>query len=74
MTAMGFTLTRSQGNFLFARHPKTGGGELYQALRDRGVLVRWFNRPRTADWLRITVGTPEQMDALLQTLKQILEG
>ncbi len=74
MAAMGFTLTRSQGNFLFARHPKTGGGELYQALRDRGVLVRWFNRPRTADWLRITVGTPEQMDALLQTLKQILEG
>ena len=50
------------------------GGTLYQALRDKGVLVRHFSAPRISDWLRITVGTMEQMETLLNKLDEILGG
>ena len=50
------------------------GGALYQALRDKGVLVRHFSGPRTSDWLRITVGTLEQMEILMARLDEILGG
>ncbi len=73
MRAMGFTLTDSLANFVFARHEGIEGGALYRALRERGILVRHFDAPRTRDYLRITVGTREQMDALLCALRGILE-
>src|SRR5690349_17221096 len=56
---LGFVVLPSSANFVFARHPARGGTELAAALRDRGVLVRHFNKPRTADYLRITVGTED---------------
>lgn len=71
---LGFALTDSKANFLFIRHPMRSGFELYQALRQRGILVRWFNKPRIADYLRVTVGTREQMDALVEALRSLLEG
>ena len=49
------------------------GGELFKALKQNGILVRHFDAPRIANWLRITIGTPEQMQALVETLDKILE-
>ena len=70
---MGFTLTPSRTNFVFARHPGMDGGKIYLALKERGILVRHFDSERIADYNRITIGTREQMDTLLQTLRTILE-
>ena len=70
----GFELTQSQTNFLFARTDRMEGGALYRALREKGVLVRHFSAPRISDWLRITVGTTEQMEILLKQLDDILGG
>ncbi len=72
LEAMGFRVLPSKANFLFAAHPAAEGQALYSSLKKRGVLVRWFDKPRIRDWLRITVGSREQMDALLAALKTIL--
>lgn len=68
----GFALTDSCANFLFVSPPGGDAQALYRALRDRGVLVRYFAAPRTARWLRITVGTPQEMAALLAAVDAIL--
>lgn len=70
---LGFTLTDSSANFLFARSERIGGEDLYLALKQRGVLVRHFSAPRIRDWNRITVGTEEQMETLLRAIREILE-
>ena len=70
----GFRVLDSRSNFLFASTPKKGGGEIYQELKAKGILVRHFDAPRISDWLRITVGTPEEISALLRALDEILEG
>lgn len=72
LSELGFELTDSKANFLFARHTKLTGAELYQGLRERGILVRHFDKPRISDYVRITVGTKEQMDSLLNSLKGML--
>ncbi len=69
---LGFVMTDSKANFLFARHPNLSGSALYQKLKARGLLVRHFDKPRISDYLRITIGTDAQMDALLEVLKTIL--
>lgn len=69
---LGFELTDSKANFIFARHLKLAGKELYQGLRARGILVRHFDKPRITDFVRITIGTKEQMDSLLNSLKEML--
>ena len=73
LKALGFEMTDSKANFLFARCPGVGGGELYRKLREMGILVRYFDKPRISDYLRITIGTPEQMDALEGAVKTILK-
>ena len=70
---LGFVLTPSRANFLFAMHPSIPGGVLYRALKERGILVRHFEKARIDPYLRITVGDRPQMDALLSALKNILE-
>ncbi len=70
---MGFDVAPSKSNFLFAAYPGIPGKELFQGLRERGVLVRWFDRPRIRDHLRITVGTDGDMDALVDALAQIIK-
>ena len=65
----GFEVLSSDANFVFARKPGADGETIYRHLRKNGVLVRWFNAPRIRDYLRITIGTKEQMDALLAALK-----
>lgn len=73
LTKLGFEQTDSQGNFLFAMYPKIAGEKLFAALREKKILVRWFNQPRTKEYLRITVGTQEQMEHLIIALTTILE-
>ena len=70
---MGFEMTDSKANFIFAKHSAIAGGDLYAKLKERGILVRHFEKPRIKDYNRITVGTREEMQALLDAVRQILE-
>lgn len=72
LQALGFDVLPSAANFIFACHPKRAGKELMTALRERSVIVRHFNSARIADFLRITIGKPEQNAALVKALKEIL--
>ena len=70
---MGFEVLPSKTNFLFVKNDKIGGRELYEKLKDRGILVRHFGNPRICDYVRITIGTDEQMAACLEAIRGILE-
>lgn len=72
LETLGFEVLPSKANFVFARHSAHEGAALHQALRNRGILVRHFDRPRIANFLRITVGTPEECTRLCNTLAEIL--
>jgi histidinol-phosphate aminotransferase len=72
LKALGFDTLPSTANFIFTCHPQHSGEKLYQALRDRGVIVRHFKLPRIEDFLRITIGTDEQSGELVAALKEIL--
>ncbi|GJL83847.1 MAG: histidinol-phosphate aminotransferase [marine bacterium B5-7] len=72
MTGMGFEVLSSSANFIFARHPAFDGQHLADALRQRAILVRHFNKPRIEDYLRISIGTDDECAALLSTLNEIL--
>jgi histidinol-phosphate aminotransferase len=65
---MGFVVIPSSANFIFIRHPAHSGADLFAALRERGVLVRRFDKPRIRDFLRVSIGTDEEMDAFLLAL------
>ena len=68
---IGFRVCPSQANFLFVSHPKRSGKELLDGLRARDILVRWWGKARIADYLRITIGTDEEMDRLVEALAQL---
>ncbi|MHC0019014.1 histidinol-phosphate transaminase [Acinetobacter pittii] len=70
LTALGFKVLPSKANFIFASHPSHDAGQLAQQLRGQGIIVRYFNKPRINQFLRITVGTDEQNERLVQTLKE----
>ena len=72
LQGLGFYLTDSSANFVFACHPEYDGYDLYAALKTKGILVRHFNMPRISGFIRITIGTKAQMDALLAALADIL--
>lgn len=74
LRAMGFAVLESKANFLFVSHPKRTGKALLDGLREQGILVRWFDRPRIGNYLRISVGTDDEMDALRAALKALTEG
>jgi len=69
---LGFKMTKSTANFLFAMHPGISGNELYLKLKETGILVRQWNKPRIKDYLRVTIGTKDQMDVLIKAIKKIL--
>lgn len=71
---MGFFVHESCANFIFITHSNKSGQELQQGLRDRGVLVRWFNKPRISQYLRVSIGTDEEMDAMCAACRDILKG
>lgn len=69
---LGFTVLDSRSNFLFARKPGADGGAIYRGLKERGVLVRHFDKDPIRDYNRITIGTQEQMDIFLTKLEELL--
>jgi histidinol-phosphate aminotransferase len=73
LKALGFEMTDSSANFLFVRHPDVGGEEIYRKLREKNVLVRHFSQPeRIKEYNRITVGSIDQMKALIKALAEIV--
>lgn len=71
---MGFTVHPSNANFIFITHPQVSGKLLQQGLRDRGVLVRRFDRPRISEYLRVSIGTDADMEAMCAACEEILKG
>src|SRR3954467_15870748 len=72
LVRLGFVVLPSSANFVFARHPARGGAEFATALRRRRVMVRHFNNPRTAPYLRITVGTEADTERLIEAAADTL--
>lgn len=70
---LGFTCTNSKSNFIFARHEKMGGKEIYKKLKEKNILVRHFDTDRICEYNRITVGTKLEMKSLIDALKEILK-
>ena len=73
LRSMGFSLPDSQTNFVFATHPRYSAKEIFEFLKTRDIYVRWFNKPRIDNYLRITVGTDEETDALIKSLKEFIK-
>lgn len=70
--ALGFTFPKSSANFIFAAHERVKAQEIFDKLKEHDIYVRHWNKARIDNYLRITIGTDEQMDALFTALKQIL--
>lgn len=68
LTFLGFTFPESYGNFIFAAHPEIPAKTIFQELKKKKIYVRYFEKPRIDNYLRITIGTDEQMDTLLEAL------
>lgn len=73
LRSLGFELTDSRTNFVFARHPQISGEKIYLTLKERGVLVRHFTAERIREYNRITIGSREELNALLTELRRIIE-
>lgn len=73
MKDLGFEFPDSKTNFIFATHKTVPAKDLFQGLRDKNIFVRFFNKPRIDNYLRITVGTDKEMDILLKTFKEMLK-
>ena len=69
---LGFEMTDSRSNFIFAKSDRIGGAELYAKLKENGVLVRHFDKPRLKDYNRITVGSRDEMETLIMKIRGIL--
>ena len=72
LKAMGFEVLPSKTNFVFAKNDKISGEELYLKLKDKGILVRHFSNPKICEYNRITIGTMEEMQALIKAIESIL--
>jgi histidinol-phosphate aminotransferase len=70
MRDLGFTVHESSANFVFVTHHKIRAERLYRWLKERNILVRWFDKPRIDNHLRITIGLEEEMETLLSALKE----
>lgn len=70
---LGFNILESKANFIFAKNDKIDGEKLYLELKKRGILVRHFKKPDICQYNRITIGTMEQMQKLVETITLILE-
>jgi histidinol-phosphate aminotransferase len=72
LQSLGFNVLPSKANFLFVKAPNVSGIDFFMKLRERGILVRHFNKGRVADYLRVTIGTDEEMDKFLDVCKDII--
>ncbi len=73
LAKLGFTFPDSMTNFIFASHKTVPAEEIYKALREADIYVRYWNKPRINNSLRISIGTDEEMDALLAFLRKYLD-
>ena len=73
LAELGFTFGDSMANFLFITHEKVAARELFEALKIKKIYVRYFNKPRIDNYLRVTIGTDEEMDALLAFFRDYLK-
>ena len=71
---MGFRVLPSKTNFIFISHPTVPAKELFAGLREKGVLVRYFDQPRIDNYLRVSIGTDQEMDAFLAAVKELTAG
>lgn len=71
---LGFEITDSKANFIFAKHETVSGQDIYSLLRENGILVRHFTDERIKDYNRITIGSEEEMKAFIDTVKKIVKG
>ena len=69
---LGFSFPDSMANFIFASHKERSAEEIYMSLREKNIFVRYFKQPRIDNYLRITIGTDEEMEALYGFLKEYL--
>lgn len=74
LTELGFQVLPSAANFVFASHPKQDAEQLYLALKQRQILVRYFKRDKIDRFLRITIGTDDEMEQLIAAIKDIFAG
>ncbi len=74
LSGMGFCFPDSKANFLFITHPKYPAGELFEALRAEDIYVRYFPLPRIDNYLRVTIGTEEQMEVFYSFLRRYLKS
>ena len=73
LAALGFRFPKSYANFLFVTHERVPAGEIFTRLKENDIYVRHWEKERIGNYLRITIGTDEQMDALIAALKKILQ-
>ena len=71
---LGFIVLPSKSNFLFISHPVVPAAKLFGALRERGILVRYFALPRIDNFLRVTIGSEEDMETFCATLTEFVEN
>ena len=69
---LGFKVLNSSANFIFISHNKVFAGDLYKQLKDNGILVRYFAKDRIDNYLRVTIGTDEEMDTFVEKLEKLL--
>ena len=69
---LGFNVLPSSANFIFVKAPNIKGAEFFAALRERGILARHFNKERIADFLRVSIGTDEEMDAFIKACREMI--
>ena len=72
LAELGFVFPDSSSNFIFAKHKTVSGKKIFEELRKRGIIVRRWDLPRISEYLRITIGTDEQMDTLIKSLREIV--
>lgn len=71
LQTMGFQVLPSKTNFIFITHPTVPAQHLFAGLREKGVLVRYFNQPRIDNYLRVSIGTDQEMDAFLEAMREL---
>lgn len=71
LSELGFSFKDSMSNFIFATHKKYSAENIFNSLKERSIFVRFFNKPRINNYLRISVGTPEEMNKLFEALNEI---
>ena len=74
LMALGFTFPDSTANFIFATHQRVPAKTIFEELKKRNIYVRYFNKPRIDNYLRISIGTDAQMQALYVALKEIVNA